>query len=123
MEVGTTEAGWNAGMSGPSRMWQGGDLERRAKHALDKARVFKDLLGLADKLELLDNLGVSAVEVGDDAGGGHAEPRYLVLERLEAHEACRIVEHISEHNNLRQLSTQLVTRHITEHNNLRAFDQ
>ncbi len=123
MEVGTTEAGWNAGMSGPSRMWQGGDLERRAKHALDKARVFKDLLGLADKLELLDNLGVSAVEVGDDAGGGHAEPRYLVLERLEAHEACRIAEHISEHNNLRQLLTQLVTRHITEHNNLRAFDQ
>jgi hypothetical protein len=123
VEVGTTEAGWNAGMSGPSRMWQGGDLERRAKHALDKARVFKDLLGLADKLELLDNLGVSAVEVGDDAGGGHAEPRYLVLERLEAHEACRIAEHISEHNNLRQLLTQLVTRHITEHNNLRAFDQ
>ena len=125
--MGTTEAGWNAGMSGPSRMWQGGDLERRAKHALDKARVFKDLLGLADKLELLDNLGVSAVEVGDDAGGGHAEPRYLVLERLEAHEACRIAEHISEHisehNNLRQLLTQLVTRHITEHNNLRVFDQ
>ena len=131
MEVGTTEAGWNAGMSGPSRMWQGGDLERRAKHALDKARVFKDLLGLADKLQLLDNLGMSAVEVGDDAGGGHAEPRYLVLERLEAHEACRIADHMSEHmtehmtehNNLRQLLTQLVTCHITEHNNLRTFDQ
>ena len=74
---------------------------------------------------------MSAVEVGDDAGGGHAEPRYLILERLEAHEACRIADHMSEHmtehmtehNNLRQLLTQLVTCHITEHHNLRTFDQ
>jgi hypothetical protein len=124
--VGTTEAGWNVGMS--QGVWQcgstqGRDLERRAKHALDKARVFKDFLGLADKLELLDNLGVSAVQVGDDAGGGHAEARYLILERLEAHEAWRITEHMTEHNKLRQLLTQLVTCHIPEHNNLRTFDK
>jgi hypothetical protein len=66
---------------------------------------------------------VSAVQVGDDAGGGHAEARYLILERLEAHEAWRITEHMTEHNKLRQLLTQLVTCHIPEHNNLRTFDK